>query len=112
VIGYFSADGLTNGPRFPEHGYDGIAAIIHAQFLTDHKREHGLGSDKILGEYYKMVSTYSHRNLTVNSDKLPAFSGLAQRLHELLGGGFFPTLFAMTYCAYLCEHAESEHNHT
>ncbi|KAI3316705.1 HET-domain-containing protein [Xylariaceae sp. AK1471] len=31
-------------------------------------------------EYYKMVEQYSRRRLTVASDKLPAFSGLAQAL--------------------------------
>lgn len=38
------------------------------------------------GGFYQTVSEYSRRALTDNKDKLPAFSGLAQRFHQSFGG--------------------------
>ncbi|ETS74894.1 hypothetical protein PFICI_13378 [Pestalotiopsis fici W106-1] len=106
AVGYFSADGLTNGLRFPEHGYDGVAAILHSRFRDSHVQKCSPSLNGILNEYYKMVSTYSHRTLTFKSDKLPAFSGLAQGLHELLGGHYLAGLWSCDIGDGLLWHGE------
>ncbi|KAF7542018.1 hypothetical protein G7054_g23 [Neopestalotiopsis clavispora] len=108
AVGYISASGLTNGPRFPQHGYDGIAAIIHSQFRPGDEQKHALSSENMLDEYYKMVETFSHRNLTVGSDKLPAFSGLARRLHKFLRGQYLAGLWSCDIGRGLCWYREMD----
>jgi hypothetical protein len=44
---------------------------------------YGHSSDEILKDYFKLVERYSHRSLTFGSDKLPAFSGVCQRLGNI-----------------------------
>ncbi|KAJ3526819.1 hypothetical protein NM208_g11007 [Fusarium decemcellulare] len=48
---------------------------------------------KLLWNYYAAVSSYTQRKLTFNTDKLPAFSGLAQRLNPLVGGDYVAGLW-------------------
>ncbi|KIL92445.1 hypothetical protein FAVG1_04856 [Fusarium avenaceum] len=48
---------------------------------------------KLLWNYYSAVSSYTRRKLTFNTDKLPAFSGLAQRLNPLIGGDYVAGLW-------------------
>lgn len=41
-------------------------------------------TEELLVEYYRLVRNYSSKKLTYKSDKLPAFSSLAQRIHAAL----------------------------
>ncbi|KAK0616437.1 heterokaryon incompatibility protein-domain-containing protein [Immersiella caudata] len=50
--------------------------------------------EAILEEYYHLVHDYTRRLLTVVSDKLPAFSGLAQRTHRAVGGAYLAGLLS------------------
>jgi hypothetical protein len=42
----------------------------------------------VLRRYYDLVEVYSRRSLTFDKDRLPAISGLAKRLHGLIGGDY------------------------
>ncbi|KAK4201373.1 heterokaryon incompatibility protein-domain-containing protein [Triangularia verruculosa] len=48
----------------------------------------------LLHEYYSAVETYSTRRLTFGSDKLPALSGIAQRLKAYVGGDYLAGLWS------------------
>ncbi|KAK5659916.1 hypothetical protein OQA88_13380 [Cercophora sp. LCS_1] len=48
----------------------------------------------IFDEYYALIETYSERQLTFASDKLPALSGLARRLHYHLEGFYLAGLWS------------------
>jgi hypothetical protein len=44
--------------------------------------------DKIFRDWYGLVGTYSKRQLTRNSDKLPAISGIARRMQPWIGDSY------------------------
>jgi len=48
----------------------------------------------ILDQYYQLVEAYSQRKLSFPSDKLPALSGIAQRLHYHLEGLYLAGLWS------------------
>lgn len=90
ALGYLNVDGSTRGLRFPHNSYDDVAAVLSSGLRSDDEQEPVPSPDVILQEYYRLITAYSERNLTVASDKLPAFSGLAQGLHGFLRGTFMP----------------------
>ncbi|KAK6193778.1 PtdIns(3,5)P(2) sythesis regulation factor [Pestalotiopsis sp. IQ-011] len=94
AAGYLNVDGSTHGLRFPDNGYDDVAAILSSGLRSDDEQEPVPSPDVILQEYYRLITAYSERNLTVPSDKLPAFSGLAQGLHGFLGGEYLAGLWS------------------
>ena len=51
-------------------------------------REHFKTKEKVFLEWYRSVNAYSLRDLTYKSDKLPALSGYAHAMHELIGGAY------------------------
>lgn len=110
--GFQDAMGSGPGRRFPSVGFlDGaIFSILFDDVLRPGARRdhpHTLqDSSAILMEYYQLVQEYSHRGLTYGSDKLPAFSGIAQRLHPVLGGHYLAGLFSIDIAAGLGWRAE------
>ncbi|KAK4452592.1 hypothetical protein QBC34DRAFT_422797 [Podospora aff. communis PSN243] len=51
------------------------------------------GREAILDEYYYLVHDCTRRRLTMASDKLRAFSGLAERAHRAVGGTYLAGLW-------------------
>ncbi|KAL8369803.1 hypothetical protein RB595_000240 [Gaeumannomyces hyphopodioides] len=93
--GYQDAEGSSPGGRFPsDMSLKSIAAVLYSDVLKlGEPAEHAAfstGETTIQAakeEYYKLVSTYSGRTLTFGSDKFPAFSGIARRMHHAAFGG-------------------------
>ncbi|KAI1212586.1 uncharacterized protein F4807DRAFT_413613 [Annulohypoxylon truncatum] len=50
-----------------------------------------------LEQYYCLVHMYSVRELTKESDRLPAFSGPAQRIHRCLEGEYLAGLWSCDF---------------
>ncbi len=84
--GFQSADGMAAGNLMPEdEAYPELAKLVHSRMsLMAQERN----VESILEEYYTIVSAYTRRRLTFDSDKLPAFSGIAEILHQALGGDY------------------------
>ncbi|OJD37909.1 heterokaryon incompatibility protein [Diplodia corticola] len=91
--GYESADDTPLGNKFPEDTYDQLSPVLYSDILRQPRSE-ACDVGALLLDYYSLVNEYSHRKLTFDSDKLPAFSGLAQRLHPALGGDYLAGLWS------------------
>lgn len=92
--GFQSADGVPDGFQFPDNRDIRLASALQGFSkiaIRPPRNRWGLGQDK--GDHYDLVEQYTSRNLTVASDKLPAFSGLAERIHSSLGGEHLAGLF-------------------
>jgi hypothetical protein len=87
--GFNSADGIPPGNKTPQDQlYKYFNEILHSS--QSKGKELALDQD----EYYKLVEEYSRRNLTVGSDKLPAFSGLAELMHSAFGGEYLAGIWS------------------
>lgn len=91
--GCASADGAPPGFRTLEDTYDKLSSVFYSDILR-HPQSGLCSIDAILVDYYTLVTEYSSRMLTFDSDKLPAFCGLAQRLHPALGGDYLAGLWS------------------
>lgn len=92
--GFQSADGVPDGFQFPDNKDIRLASALQgfSEIATRPPRDRwGSGHGK--GDHYHLVEEYTGRNLTVASDKLPAFSGLAERIHSSMGGDYLAGLF-------------------
>ena len=88
-----SADGVFPGNKTPGDRYDALSAVLYSGTLR--QRQAGpCDHNAILDDYYTLVEEYSQRKLTFDSDKLPAFSGLVQRLYGALGGNCLAGLWS------------------
>jgi hypothetical protein len=97
---------LPDDEVFPE-----LAKVINSDNpLAPHHRN----VDHILEEYYRVVTAYTWRRLSFDSDKLPAFAGIAEILHSALGGEYLAGIWSKDLNAGLlwyremktCEHVE------
>jgi hypothetical protein len=101
--GYQALDGTPPANRFPEL-YMELSDVVRSltnpdassQLTTQFSRQY------ILDMYYELVKLYSNRNLTFDSDKLPALSGLSQQLHSALGGDYLAGLWSNDLLNGLC----------
>ncbi|KAK3353762.1 heterokaryon incompatibility protein-domain-containing protein [Lasiosphaeria hispida] len=91
---YRSADGTCARFNAPQTSYDNISRVLYAERFRHQISNDLADRESLLLEYYDLVEEYSNRNLTFASDKLPAFSGLAHRLHSLLGGEYLAGLWS------------------
>lgn len=93
--GFQSADGVPPGTLMPEDSaYTEIVNVIHSLNQTDGKAP---DLNLVLDDYYNLVRDYSSRTLSYNSDKFPAFSGLAALLHPILGGEYLAGIWSMDF---------------
>ncbi|TLD33671.1 hypothetical protein PspLS_01655 [Pyricularia sp. CBS 133598] len=92
---FLSSDGLPPGNRTPGEAYASLSRVIYCDIM--HHEPPASDINDILTEYHELVSTYSARRLTVPSDKLPAFSGLAQRLHPAIGGDYIAGIWTTDF---------------
>ncbi|GJD05053.1 heterokaryon incompatibility protein [Colletotrichum higginsianum] len=84
---FVSPDGLSSGNKSPETLYKELTNVIYSDVLSS-PRTTPFDIKIVLDDYYDLISAYSGRRLTYASDKLPAFSGLAQRLHPVIRGDY------------------------
>lgn len=95
--GFQDAEGTGPGPgrRFPGPAFSTLASILYADILrpsSPARAENDI--DLVLTEYYNLVQDYSHRQLSFESDKLPALAGIVQRLHPVIGGDYLAGLWS------------------
>jgi hypothetical protein len=97
-------EGLPPGLRTPEDAYLPILSpVLH------HQADGPLGpvdTEMLLAEYYSLARSYSGRQLTKKADKLPAFSGLVEAMHRILGGSYLAGLWSSDFNRGLLWYAE------
>ncbi|OTB06054.1 hypothetical protein M426DRAFT_9880 [Hypoxylon sp. CI-4A] len=78
--GYKGADDIPPGARYPDELYEELSPILFSDSLTrECSRPYNVPG---------ILHDYSHRKLTFDRGKLPAFSGIAQLLHPAIGGDY------------------------
>lgn len=94
--GFQAANGVPGPNQFPKSGagVNTLAEFLLQDLSTIRVPFQGEMRRKLLWSYYSTVSSYSRRKLTFSTDKLPAFSGLAQRLQPLTGYDYLAGLWA------------------
>ncbi|RYP60488.1 hypothetical protein DL769_008093 [Monosporascus sp. CRB-8-3] len=93
--GYQAADGVPPGIRYPESSHYPVFSTL---LSSDRGALPGpFDVTHLLMDYYDMVVSFSHREFTYDSDKLPALSGLAQRIHKVLGGEYLAGLWSADF---------------
>lgn len=111
--GYQAADGTSSGLRVPPDTFPHASAVLYRDIRRSQTDE--IPTDRLLlQDYYSLVERYSHRSLTFSSDKLPAFSGISERLHPVIGGRYLAGLWTKDLLAGLlwqremstCKHVE------
>ncbi|OHE99873.1 hypothetical protein CORC01_04774, partial [Colletotrichum orchidophilum] len=93
---FISPDGLPLGNKSPQFAYKDLTQVLHSKVLASSPKE-PIDANVVLCEYYELVNAYSQRKLTYGSDKLPAFSGIAQRLHPVIGGDYLAGLWTSDF---------------
>jgi len=79
--GLQSADGVPTGLELPEdERYPELAKLTHS---ADSLILQNYDLKNILEEYYRIVTAYTQRHLSFESDKLPAFAGIAESFHSV-----------------------------
>ncbi|KAF3039451.1 hypothetical protein E8E11_004062 [Didymella keratinophila] len=113
--GYRAADDIVHEGQVPEDRYSSLSEALHSELMASPTPSgHDQRANEILRDYYKLVERYSHRSLTFGSDKLPAFSGICQRLQMCLSSTYLAGLWTRDLASGLlwqrklesCCHAE------
>ncbi|KAN0099845.1 Heterokaryon incompatibility protein (HET) domain containing protein [Hyaloscypha variabilis] len=106
--GFQSADGVPAGNLMPEDTqlYSAISNVFYQDLQRDLVRKSQHDRRLILTDYYNLVEEYSSRKLTYNSDKFPAFSGIARLLHPVVGGSYLAGVWSNDFAQGLCWHSE------
>jgi hypothetical protein len=89
-----AAHDLAPGPNTPEYTFPGVSSVFHSEVLNPQPRSNVPRGSAVLEDYYHLVESFSSRTLSFPSDKLPAFSGLAQRLNHVVGGDYLAGLWS------------------
>ncbi|KAF1841549.1 HET-domain-containing protein [Cucurbitaria berberidis CBS 394.84] len=108
---YDAADGSVHGNQVPENRFPNLSAVMHSAVLAQPsfmETSAIANTPSVLEEYYRLVERYSHRSLTYGSDKLPAFSGISQRVHEALPGDYVAGLWTCDIASGLLWYARLE----
>ncbi|KAI0154572.1 heterokaryon incompatibility protein-domain-containing protein [Xylariaceae sp. FL1272] len=109
--GYQFADGCPSRDRLPDIKHPTIQSIC--QNFSQDTTAPVPNRETILHEYYSLVEEYCSRLLTKDSDKLPAFSALAENIHRYLGGYYLAGLWDFDFpkgLAWWCETPDARHN--
>ncbi|KAI1172382.1 HET-domain-containing protein [Nemania sp. FL0916] len=93
-----SADGLGHaaGSRTPDAAYPSLRSVLFSDALINPTKV-AKATEEILVDYYRLVENYSLRELSVASDKFPAFSGIVQRIHSFIGGDYLAGLWSCDF---------------
>ncbi|KAF3037447.1 hypothetical protein E8E11_006108 [Didymella keratinophila] len=92
--GYQAADGTSAGLRIPEYPLPYLSSCIF-QGISPSPATTLQNSSLLLEDYNDLVQLYSQRSLTFGSDKLPAFSGVAGRLHDAVAGHYLAGIWSV-----------------
>lgn len=76
----------------PDELFHEISKLIHTPPIDS--ADPKLDRERVFYEYYKVVADYSIRKLSFDSDKLPAFSGIAAVLHPFIGGEYLAGIWS------------------
>ncbi|EPE31161.1 hypothetical protein GLAREA_04128 [Glarea lozoyensis ATCC 20868] len=106
--GFQSADGVPAGNLMPDNAnlYSAISNVLHQHLQRDVVCKSQHDRRPILTDYYNLVEEYSSRQLTYNSDKFPAFSGIARLLHPVIGASYLAGMWSNDFAQGLCWHHE------
>lgn len=102
--GFESADGLPAGARTPPPIDPVVSSTLHGEILAQTRGEMRNLED-LLVAYYELVMTYTSRRLTYDSDKLPAFSGVARLINTVLHGEYLAGLWSFDFNRGLSWHS-------
>ncbi|KAI1331913.1 heterokaryon incompatibility protein-domain-containing protein [Xylariaceae sp. FL0255] len=91
--GFKFSDGLPPARRTPFTTFPSLRQILSRGDSTDVD----ISRAEILEDYYSLVETYSARHLTYDTDKLPAFAGLAQRIHQSVSGDYLAGIWSADF---------------
>lgn len=92
--GYKSTEGLPEGILYPRNKYPRMGSDHYAPTsgavgdkttLHNGKRDPADTIEAILEDFYHFIEAYTQRRLTFGTDKFPAVSSFAQRVHSALG---------------------------
>ncbi|KAK0707035.1 heterokaryon incompatibility protein-domain-containing protein [Lasiosphaeria miniovina] len=103
--GFKSADDSPGDNKFPTESYHALSDVVHFNPLEKLAHDGPLSREACLDDYYDLVVEYSSRNITFDSDKFPAFSGVAQRLQPVIGGDYLAGLWSSDFCRGLLWYA-------
>lgn len=110
---YQAADGTSSGRRLLEFTYPHVCDILYRDIRRS--QTESLPTERLLlQDYYTLVENYSQHRLTFSSDKLPAFSGVSERVHAAIGGKYLAGLWTKDIATGLlwqkemkpCKHVE------
>ncbi|KAK4503544.1 hypothetical protein PRZ48_004459 [Zasmidium cellare] len=103
----YSLDGLSLGCLIPEEGVYGEASSI--LFLDEAHSQQGIHdrAKVALSAFNSLVESFSGRKLTYDTDKLPALSGLCERIHRYIGGDYLAGIWSSDLAGGLLWHGES-----
>ncbi|TDZ34499.1 hypothetical protein C8035_v010584 [Colletotrichum spinosum] len=93
---FCSSDGLSFGNKTPQRTYATLSRVIYSDIMS-HQPPLSADVSLVLQDYYELVNAYSARALTYGTDKLPAFSGLAQRLHPAIKGDYLAGIWTTDF---------------
>ncbi len=82
----------------------GDMAVLTDGFGAIDGKRHRTNDPEFLGamqNWYKLVRVYSHRSLTLSSDRLLAISGIAERYGRVFGDGYCAGIWRSTFAAAL-----------
>ncbi|RYP40070.1 hypothetical protein DL766_000094 [Monosporascus sp. MC13-8B] len=108
--GYQAADGVPPGVPYPDNShYPAFSTLLSSDCGAP---PDSFDVNRLLTDYYEMVMSFSYRKFTYDSDKLPALSGIAQRIHKVLGGEYLAGLWSADFNrgllwfgdTFICEH--------
>lgn len=83
----------VNSPRGLPFDYKVVSSVLKDGPLSEARR-HPVDTEDLLREYYDLLHMYSMRQFTKESDRLPAFSGLAQQIHKCLEGEYLAGIWS------------------
>ncbi|VUC24138.1 unnamed protein product [Clonostachys rosea] len=103
--GFQSADGALPGNLFPENEfYPALSSVLYSDLARDGDSSTiaPLNKRMLMDEFYELVNQYTKRKLSYWKDKLPAFSGLAQKMHTAIGGIYLAGIWSKDIRRGLC----------
>ncbi|KAI0427322.1 HET-domain-containing protein [Xylaria sp. FL1042] len=105
--GFQSADGLPAGFRTPSRVYSSLIPALFSDTLANLGKV-DVSTVNVLHDYYELTKEYSGRKLSHASDKLPAFSGLVQRIHSSISGDYLAGIWSCDFHSGLAWYRESK----
>lgn len=91
--GFRVADGTPGDNLFPDDAYTNLSPVLMHDVMAK-PPDTSPDTEVILRDWYDLVNAYTRRNLSFPTDKFPAISGIAQHLHQAVGGDYLAGLWS------------------